>query len=123
MQQIKSERYRGERLQFSAFVKSEDVKGSVGLWMRIDHSSGEVLAFDNMMNRPITGTNGWNHFSVVLDISVKSEVIVFGILLHGQGQIWMDELIFKTVDENVPVTEQNAADDLEDITVNLNFEG
>ncbi len=31
MQQIKSERYRGERLQFSAFVKSEDVKGSAGL--------------------------------------------------------------------------------------------
>ncbi|WP_242731665.1 hypothetical protein [Bacillus altitudinis] len=123
MQQIKSERYRGERLQFSAFVKSEDVKGSAGLWMRIDHSSGEVLAFDNMMNRPITGTNGWNHFSVVLDISVKSEVIAFGILLNGQGQIWMDELIFKTVDENVPVTEQNAVDDLEDTTVNLNFEG
>lgn len=123
MQQIKSDRYRGERLQFSAFVKSEDVKGSAGLWMRIDHSSGEVLAFDNMMNRPITGTNGWNHFSVVLDVPVKSEVIAFGILLHGQGQIWMDELSFKTVDESVPVTEQNAVDDLEDKPVNLNFEG
>lgn len=123
MQQIKSDRYRGERLQFSAFVKSEDVKGSAGLWMRIDHSSGEVLAFDNMMNRPITGTNGWNHFSVVLDVPVKSEVIAFGILLHGQGHIWMDELSFKTVDESVPVTEQNTVDHLEDEPVNLNFEG
>lgn len=123
MQQIKSDRYRGERLQFSAFVKSEDAKGSAGLWMRIDHSSGEVLAFDNMMNRPITGTNSCNHFSVVPDVPVKSEIIAFGILLHGQGQIWIDELIFKTVDENVPVTEQNAVDDLEDTTVNLNFEG
>ncbi|BBP87551.1 hypothetical protein BsIDN1_11690 [Bacillus safensis] len=39
--------------------------------MRIDHSSGEVLAFDNMMNRPITGTNGWNHFSIVLMFQSK----------------------------------------------------
>ncbi|MFJ5965841.1 hypothetical protein [Bacillus sp. NPDC093026] len=91
MQQIKSERYRGEHLQFSAFVKSEDVEGSAGLWVRIDHSSGEILAF--------------------------------GILLHGQGQIWMDELSFKTVDESVPVTEQNTVDDLEETPVNLNFEG
>lgn len=78
MQQIKSDRYQGERLQFSAFVKSDDVKSSAGLWIRIGHSSGKILALDNMMNRTITGTNGWNHFSVV-----KSEVIAFGILLQG----------------------------------------
>lgn len=47
----------------------------------------------------------------------------FGILLQGPGQIWMDELSFKTVDESVPVTEQNTVDDLEDEPVNLNFEG
>ncbi|WP_448799978.1 hypothetical protein [Bacillus pumilus] len=35
----------------------------------------------------------------------------------------MDELSFKTVDESVPVTEQNTVDDLEDEPVNLNFEG
>lgn len=31
IQQIKSNHYRGERLQFSAFIKNEDVKGSAGL--------------------------------------------------------------------------------------------
>jgi len=122
MQQIKSDRYRGERLRFSAFVKSMDVRGSAGLWMRIDHSSGEVLAFDNMMNRPIKGTNEWNHFSVVLDVPVKSEVIAFGILLNGHGQVWMDELSFEIVDESVPVTEQNPADNLPEEPINLNFE-
>lgn len=122
MQQIKADRYRGERLRFSAFVKSKEVKGSAGLWMRIDHSSGEVLAFDNMMNRPITGTNEWNHFSIVLDVPVKSEVISFGILLNGQGQVWMDELTFEIVDESVPVTENNSNEELSSEPVNLNFE-
>ncbi|MGM8214589.1 helix-turn-helix transcriptional regulator [Bacillaceae bacterium W0354] len=122
MQQIKSDKYRGERVQFSAFVKSTDVKESAGLWMRVDHSSGEVLAFDNMMNRPIKGTNEWNHFSVVLDIPIKSEVIAFGILLNGSGQIWMDELRFEVVDDSVPVTEQSPTEGLSTEPVNLNFE-
>ncbi|MGP4070337.1 hypothetical protein [Halobacillus sp. B29] len=122
MQQIKSDRYRGERLRFSAFVKSMDVRRSAGLWMRIDHSSGDVLAFDNMMNRPIKGTNEWNHYSVVLDVPVKSEVIAFGMLLNGFGQIWMDDVSFEIVDESVPVTEQIPAEDLFDEPVNLNFE-
>ncbi|ARF16198.1 helix-turn-helix domain-containing protein [Sporosarcina ureae] len=122
MQQIKSDQYRGERVRFSAFVKSTEVKESAGLWMRVDHSSGEVLAFDNMMNRPIKGTNEWNHFSVVLDIPIKSEVIAFGVLLNGAGHIWIDELGFEIVDENVPVTEQSPTEGLSNEPVNLNFE-
>ncbi|MDS9470868.1 helix-turn-helix transcriptional regulator [Sporosarcina pasteurii] len=122
MQQIKSDKYRGERVRFSAFVKSTDIKESAGLWMRVDHSSGEVLAFDNMMNRPIKGTNEWNHFSVVLDIPIKSEVIAFGVLLNGSGQIWMDKLGFEVVDDSVPVTEQSPTEGLSNEPVNLNFE-
>ena|SRR5699024_90168 len=122
MQQIKSDQYRGERVRFSAFVKSTDVQEAAGLWMRVDHSSGEVLAFDNMMNRPIKGTNEWNHFSVVLDIPIKSEVIAFGMLLNGPGHIWMDELGFEIVDESVPVTEQSPTEGLSNEPVNLNFE-
>ncbi|WP_240508056.1 hypothetical protein [Virgibacillus indicus] len=122
MQQIKSDKYRGERVRFSAFVKSTDVKESAGLWMRVDHSSGEVLAFDNMMNRPIKGTNEWNHLSVVLDIPIKSEVIAFGVLLNGSGQIWMDKLGFEVVDDSVPVTEQSPTEGLSNEPVNLNFE-
>ncbi|GAQ19030.1 transcriptional regulator [Oceanobacillus picturae] len=122
MQQIKSDQYRGERVRFSAFVKSTDVKEAAGLWMRVDHSSGEVLAFDNMMNRPIKGTNEWNHFSIVLDIPVKSEVIAFGVLLNGPGQVWMDKLGFEIVDDSVPVTEQSSTEGLSNEPVNLNFE-
>lgn len=122
MQQIKSDQYRGERVRFSAFVKSKDVKEAAGLWMRVDHSSGEVLSFDNMMNRPIEGTNEWNHYSVVLDIPAKSEAIAFGVMLNGSGQIWLDKLGFEIVDVSIPVTEQSSTEDLSYEPVNLNFE-
>jgi len=63
------------------------------LWMRVDQSSGVVLAFDNTMNRPIKGINKWNHFGIALDVTVKSEVIAFGVLLNGSGQIWMGSIL------------------------------
>lgn len=122
MQQIKSDQYKGERVRLSAFVKSADIKEAAGLWMRVDHSSGEVLAFDNMMNRPIKGTNDWNHYSVVLDIPVKSEAIAFGVILNGSGQIWLDKLGFEIVDISIPVTEQSSTEGLSHEPVNLNFE-
>ena len=122
MQHIKAAHYRGERVRFSGFVKTVDVKETAGLWMRVDHSSGEVLAFDNMMNRPIEGTNEWNHYSVVLDVPLKSEAIAFGMLLNGSGQVWIDELCFEVVDESVPVTEQRGPTHLADQPVNLDFE-
>lgn len=75
-----------------------------------------------MMNRPIKGTNEWNHFSIVLDIPVKSEVIAFGLLLNGPGHVWMDKLSFEMVDESVPVTEQSYTEGLSNEPVNLNFE-
>ncbi|TDL31990.1 AraC family transcriptional regulator [Jeotgalibacillus sp. S-D1] len=121
MQQIKADHYKGERIQFSAFVKTQNVQ-TAGLWVRVDHSSGEVLAFDNMMNRPISGTNDWNHFSVVLDVPSKSDVIAFGILLSGEGQLWIDGCSFKIVDESVPVTETKTNEMLAEEPVNLNFE-
>lgn len=122
MQHIKAENYKGERIRFSGFVKTIDVEESAGLWMRIDHSSGEILAFDNMMNRPIKGTNEWNHYSVILDVPLKSETIAFGILLNGPGQIWIDELRFEIVDDSVSVTEQSTTAYLSEKPVNLNFE-
>ena len=60
--------------------------------------------------------------SVVLDIPVKSEVIAFGVLLNGSGQIWMDKLSFEIVDDNVPVTEKSPTEGLSNKPVNLNFE-
>lgn len=121
MQQIKADHYRGKRLQFSAFVKSENVKDWAGLWMRVDHFS-ETLAFDNMMNRPIKGTNEWNRYSVVLDVPSNSDLIAFGVLLNGDGHVWMDGLRFETVDESVPTTDSDLVENLPEEPVNLNFE-
>lgn len=120
-QMIKAEAYRGKRLQFSAAVRSENVENRAALFMRIGGTHGQMLAFDNMRNRPITGTNAWTHYAIVLDVVEEAENIVFGLLLSLQGQVWMADVHLEVVSRDIPTT-----DILEEIAsyfpVNLAFE-
>ncbi|MBX4384424.1 hypothetical protein K4G98_28085, partial [Mycobacterium tuberculosis] len=57
-----------------------------------------------MDNRPITGTNEWNHYTIVLDVPEESMSIHFGVLLIGKGKVWMDGFQLVEVSEHVPTT-------------------
>lgn len=122
MQQFKAEKYLGKRIKLSGFIKTKDVDGSCGFWMRVDDSLGDVLQFDNMSDRPIVGNNEWNHYHIVLDVPENSAVIAFGVLLSGNGQVWIDELKFEEVDKQTPTTNIDFSSDLLEEPVNLSFE-
>lgn len=122
MQMFRADKYKGKRLRLSGFVKTEST-AYAGLWMRIDGKFDDILAFDNMSNRPIKGTTNWNQYSVVLDVSQDSVAIAFGFLLSGTGTMWVDSLRFDVVDEKVPTTNIEDVDQMPDEPINLNFEG
>ena len=96
--------------------------GWSGLWMRIDDAFSRTLVLDNMQNRPIQGTTGWNHYACVLDVPKDAAVISIGILLSGQGNIWFDNAAFQEVDSSVPTTELDLTKELPDAPSNLSFE-
>src|SRR5262245_21787155 len=91
MQMATADDYRGKRVRFSADVRSENVdSGWAGLWFRVDGAKfGESLAFDNMQGRPIKGTTDWKRVEVVLDVPDNAVGLAFGILLAGDGEVWM----------------------------------
>src|SRR5437879_23893 len=98
MQMFKADDYRNKRMRLSAMVKSDEIDDWAGLWMRVDGEGvGESIAFDNMQNRPITGTTNWQKYEVVLDISQESIHIALGILLSGTGQVWLSDVHFEKV--------------------------
>ena len=103
MQMFGAEDYRGKRVRFSALVKSEGIEGWAGLWMRVDKGR-ESVAFDNMQDRPVKGTQDWTRYSVVLDVSEDADGIFFGTLTSGKGQLWISKLSFEEVGTDVPVT-------------------
>lgn len=114
MQQFKADKYLGKRIHLSGFIKSKGIDGFCGFWLRMDDSFSNVLQFDNMGNRPITGDTEWNHYAIVLDVPENSASISFGVLLSGRGQAWIDELKFDEVDKNTPTTNIDLNDELLD---------
>jgi hypothetical protein len=104
-QQIKAEAYHGKRLRYSAAVRSADLENRAALFMRISGSNGEILAFDNMRERPITGTSDWAQHAIVLDVAEEAEDIIFGILSSLKGQVWMADVHLEVVDRNVSTTD------------------
>ncbi len=117
MQIISAEKYKGQRVKLSAYIKAEQVTDWCGLWMRADGLNKEMLAFDNMGNRPIKGTTDWKKTEVVLDIPDKTNKIAFGTLLSGVGKVWIDDYRMEIVDKTVPTTGNYSS-----IPKNLSFE-
>ncbi|MCU0491280.1 MAG: hypothetical protein MUD01_06825 [Chloroflexaceae bacterium] len=105
MQMFKADAYRGQRLRFAAAVRAASVEQWAGLWMRVDGPNNQMLAFDNMRSRKISGSCDWTCHAVVLDVADSAINIAFGILLQGAGQVWLAGVRVEPVGTDVPVTE------------------
>ncbi|CAB4396223.1 unnamed protein product [Rhizophagus irregularis] len=122
MQRFTPKEFKGNRVQLSCFIKYENILGNAGLWMRVDTPKEQTL--DNMLDRPIKGTDNWTEFTNVLDVPKDAERIAFGILLKGDGHAWLDDCKFEIVDKSVPLTPHLTASAPEkqlDHPINLSF--
>jgi hypothetical protein len=108
MQNVKADAFRGTRVRMSGWVRADSVADSAGLWMRVDgpdtRKTQHSLSFDNMENRPIKGTSDWTRYEIVLDVPPESVEIAFGILLADTGEVWLDDVQFVKVGNDVPTT-------------------
>ncbi len=104
-QLIKADAYRGKRVRLTGYLKTRAVRWHAGLWLRVDGPDAKLLAFDNMSDRPVMGTTDWSQHAVVLDVPEAAVRLAFGVLLHGTGQVWADDLTLEVVDpKEVTVT-------------------
>ena len=63
MTSTRQDKYLGEKIRLTAYVKTENVKYWVGLWMRVD-AGMDAISFDNMGDRPITGSSDWKNYEI-----------------------------------------------------------
>lgn len=107
MQSFRADSLLGKRVRLSAYIKAEAVDDWAGLWMRIDgveKGPGKSLGFDNMQNRPIVGTRPWQLYQIVLDVPQESVGVSFGVLLAGEGIVWIDDVRLEAVVKTTPTT-------------------
>ena len=93
MQTCNTVDYSGKRIKITGYIKTENVTDWSGMWLRIDPiKSISAEYFDNMGNRPIKGTTNWTKYKIVLDVPTNSNSMNFGVLLKGNGKVWIDNL-------------------------------
>ncbi len=104
LQSFSAEDFKGKRVRFRGWMKSDAVLSAATLWMRLDDAANRPLILDNMMDRPLKGTSDWREMSIVMDVPQSADSIYIGMLMSGTGQAWMNGLVFEIVDSTVPVT-------------------
>lgn len=101
MQQFPLSRVLGRRLHLTGFIRTRDVTGFAGLWMRVDGPNG-TLAFENMQTRGPRGTTPWTRYDVELPVDSSATNVVVGVLLPGEGTAWFDSLSIDVVGPAMP---------------------
>lgn len=101
MQAIDATPFRGKRVVFEAWVKTEDGdtpagsgKASPGvaraqLWFRVDRPNNAMGFFDNMDDRPISSAE-WRRYRIVGDVASDAEAIALGAFVIGNTRAWVD---------------------------------
>jgi C-terminal processing protease CtpA/Prc len=85
--------FAGDTLEIRGWLRTQNVEGYAGLWLREDGGKGGVaVEFDNMEDRKLQGTTAWSEYRVSLPLDSKARTIVFGGLLAGTGTVWLDEI-------------------------------
>ena len=134
--------FKGKRVRMSGWLKTENVTKNAGLWMSVAGKNwGQVLASDYMWKRPIKGTADWKKYEIVLDVPSDATIIYFGAMLGGTGKLWLDEIKFEVVGNDIASTSnytnkgksfstrkmqkyaRKRAENAHDSAVNLDFEG
>ena len=92
--------YQGNEISLKAYIKAIGVTQPIGLMLRIDGESGDVLQFDNMTQRGITGSEEWTEYSVTLELPEEAEQFCIAIFLNGSGKLWVDNFSL-TIDDKV----------------------
>jgi len=108
-QAISAQNYVGQRVRFRARIRTQDVSNWAGLWMRVDGVNRPGLSFYNSQDKPIKGTTDWQERSVVLDVPQDARAVMFGVIGAGKGTVWIDQLAFETVGQDVPVDSMQPA--------------
>ncbi|MCF8716496.1 hypothetical protein JM658_16865 [Joostella atrarenae] len=83
------ESVRGEQIKLEGYMKTENVDGGAGLFLKIERF-GKSLEFDNMFKKGIQGTTNWQKYEIHLPNHENATDIYIGGILKGKGTVWFD---------------------------------
>ena len=106
--------FKGKSIQLQGNLRTRDVKGMAGLWLKEYTASGKLLVKKDMGARILHGTNAWKGYAVDLPWQPHAQVLVFGAILKGSGTVSVFHLRLnvdgKRISESPRITTINDTD-------------
>ncbi|CAG0936708.1 hypothetical protein TFLX_05593 [Thermoflexales bacterium] len=109
VQSVKAEAYRGKRLRVTAYLKFEKVDATAQL---VTGAFDAKNIKQQESKKSIDATAPWQKQSLVFKVPDNSDRIVLGVVLQGEGQIWMDDVQVEVVGTDVPLTSPEQVPDI-----------
>ncbi|MDR3615970.1 MAG: hypothetical protein P4L53_20600 [Candidatus Obscuribacterales bacterium] len=98
-----AEKYRGKRLRLTMWVKTDDVSW-VMPWMNVQTET-DMVSYDNSCDRRLSGTTEWQKWSIVLDVPTAATAVEYGVMLGGNGKVWISQSELSVVADDIDTTD------------------
>lgn len=92
MQRFPGRFLAGRTVRLEGELRTENVDGWAGLWLRADADHQPNLFFDNMARRPVVATSSWKQYRIEARMPAETDWINLGIVLSGSGALYADNL-------------------------------
>ncbi len=108
-QNIAGSPYKGKRVRFRAYLKTEGVAEKAYVWVRLwTKQSGITMSTSGQGSK---GQTDWLPQEVVFDVPADTESLSMGVVLRGVGSLGVDDANLEAVDPTkVPVTPETEDD-------------
>jgi hypothetical protein len=95
--------YRGKRVRFRAYLKTEGVADAA--FASMGSYPGGTSNWADTSGKASGGTTGWRPHEVVIDVPADAKGLTVGVTLRGAGTLGVDDASLEIVDPaKVPVT-------------------
>ena len=99
--------YLGRRVRLSAYVRTDKVRKSAGLYLGAGGANNAMLSYANTEDRPIKGTTDWKRYDLVIDVPAASVNVSYGAYVDGGGQAWIDGVVLEVMGPDLALTGQS----------------
>lgn len=82
--------WHGKLISVRAMLKSENVAGATGIFIRVEDASRKTVTLGNSFAHPIMGTTEWTEREAIVDIPIDATAISIGAGFSSGERIWVD---------------------------------
>ncbi len=89
-QTVPAEPWRGKLISVRAKLKSENVAGATGIFIRVEDDGRKTVALGNSFAKPLVGTTDWTSREAIVDVPAEATAISIGAGFSSGERIWVD---------------------------------